>query len=115
QIALVSDVDQAELGSERVSLMTAHTAKGLEFPVVFLVGMEEGVFPHAASASDPAGLEEERRLCYVGMTRAMERLHLCWARSRRRWGSRSFGVPSRFLDEIPAEVVDGRPRRPKRE
>jgi DNA helicase-2/ATP-dependent DNA helicase PcrA len=111
QIALVSDVDQADLGSERVSLMTAHTAKGLEFPVVFLVGMEEGVFPHSASAGSPAGLEEERRLCYVGMTRAMEQLHLCWARSRRRWGSRSYGVPSRFLDEIPAEVVEGRPAR----
>jgi DNA helicase-2/ATP-dependent DNA helicase PcrA len=111
QIALVSDVDQAELGSERVSLMTTHTAKGLEFPLVFLVGMEEGVFPHSGSAGSAAGLEEERRLCYVGMTRAMESLHLCWALTRRRWGSRSYGVPSRFLDEIPAEVVAGRPTR----
>ncbi|MEN8181842.1 MAG: UvrD-helicase domain-containing protein [Myxococcota bacterium] len=110
QIALVSDVDQAPLSGERVSLMTTHTAKGLEFPVVFLVGMEEGIFPHAAAAGDAAGIEEERRLCYVGMTRAMERLHLCWARARRRWGSRSFAIPSRFLDEIPAEVVEGRPK-----
>jgi DNA helicase-2/ATP-dependent DNA helicase PcrA len=85
--------------------MTVHSAKGLEFPVVFLAGMEEGVFPHAASSRDEQAVEEERRLCYVGMTRAMERLTLLWARERRRFGSRTWGSPSRFLDEIPPEVV----------
>src|SRR5690606_38678245 len=80
QVALVSDVDQWDRRAERVSLMTVHSAKGLEFPVVFLVGLEEGVFPHAASARDAAGIEEERRLFYVGMTRAMERLFLSCAR-----------------------------------
>ncbi len=107
QVALVSDLDEAELRDERVSLMTAHSAKGLEFPVVFLVGMEEGIFPHAASSRDELAIEEERRLCYVGMTRAMERLTLTWARKRRRFGSQSFATPSRFLAEIPASLVDG--------
>jgi DNA helicase-2/ATP-dependent DNA helicase PcrA len=106
QVALVSDVDQAELRDDRVSLMTAHSAKGLEFPVVFLVGMEEGIFPHHAATRDERSVEEERRLCYVGMTRAMERLTLCWAQERRRFGSRTFGVPSRFLREIPAALVE---------
>jgi len=107
QVALVSDLDEAEMRDERVSLMTAHSAKGLEFPVVFLVGMEEGIFPHAASSHDDLAIEEERRLCYVGMTRAMERLTLTWARKRRRFGSQSFATPSRFLAEIPASLVDG--------
>jgi DNA helicase-2/ATP-dependent DNA helicase PcrA len=107
QVALVSDLDLVELRSDRVSLMTAHSAKGLEFPVVFLVGMEEGIFPHAASSRDELGVEEERRLCYVGMTRAMERLTLTWARTRRRFGSQSFATPSRFLAEIPASAVQG--------
>jgi DNA helicase-2/ATP-dependent DNA helicase PcrA len=87
--------------------MTAHSAKGLEFPLVFLVGLEEGVFPHSASARDEAGVEEERRLFYVGMTRAMERLTLTCARERRRFGTRTFGVPSRFLYEIPAALIEG--------
>jgi DNA helicase-2/ATP-dependent DNA helicase PcrA len=107
QVALVSDLDEAELRDERVSLMTAHSAKGLEFPVVFLVGMEEGIFPHAASSRDDLAIEEERRLCYVGMTRAMERLTLTWATKRRRFGSQSYATPSRFLTEIPASLVDG--------
>ncbi len=107
QVALVSDLDEAEMRDERVSLMTAHSAKGLEFPVVYLVGMEEGIFPHAASSRDDLAIEEERRLCYVGMTRAMERLTLTWARKRRRFGSQSFPTPSRFLTEIPASLVDG--------
>jgi len=107
QVALVSDVDQWDRRAERVSLMTAHSAKGLEFPAVFLVGLEEGIFPHAAAARDAAGIEEERRLFYVGMTRAMERLTLSCAQERRRYGSRTFAVPSRFLREIPEEVLQG--------
>ena len=107
QVTLVSDLDSYEGAADRVSLMTAHTAKGLEFPVVFLVGMEEGIFPHSASTRDPAGLEEERRLCYVGMTRARERLILSCARERRRYGSHSFATPSRFLSEIPSSLTMG--------
>jgi DNA helicase-2/ATP-dependent DNA helicase PcrA len=106
QVALVSDLDSAELRDDRVSLMTVHSAKGLEFPVVFVVGLEEGVFPHQASSRDAKAIEEERRLCYVAMTRAMERLTLCWAHERRRYGSRTFGTPSRFLDEIPSDLVE---------
>jgi DNA helicase-2/ATP-dependent DNA helicase PcrA len=107
QVALVSDLDAYENRTDRVSMMTAHTAKGLEFPVVFLVGMEEGLLPHAASMRDAGGIEEERRLCYVGMTRAMERLTLTCASERRRYGSRTFSAPSRFLSEIPRELVVG--------
>jgi DNA helicase-2/ATP-dependent DNA helicase PcrA len=106
QVALVSDVDEYARRDESVSLMTVHMAKGLEFPVVFLVGLEEGVFPHSGALRDDAGVEEERRLCYVGMTRAMERLTLTCAAERMRYGSRSYGVPSRFLAEIPPQVVE---------
>jgi DNA helicase-2/ATP-dependent DNA helicase PcrA len=106
QVSLVSDLDEFDRRDEAVSLMTAHSAKGLEFPVVYLSGMEEGVFPHANSLRDDAALEEERRLCYVGMTRAMERLTLSCAAQRLRFGARSFGVPSRFLSEIPRDVVE---------
>jgi DNA helicase-2/ATP-dependent DNA helicase PcrA len=107
QVALVSDLDGVDARADRVSLMTVHSAKGLEFPVVVLVGMEEGVFPHSAASRDERSVEEERRLCYVGMTRAMERLTLTWALERRRYGSRTFGAPSRFLSEIPAALVEG--------
>ncbi len=106
QVALVSDLDSAELRDDRVSLMTVHSAKGLEFKVVYVVGLEEGVLPHQASSRDPRAVEEERRLCYVAMTRAMERLTLTWAHERRRYGSRNFGTPSRFLAEIPPELVE---------
>jgi len=106
QVALVSDLDGYDRRDESVSLMTAHSAKGLEFPIVYLVGMEEGIFPHAAASTGDRDVEEERRLCYVGMTRAMESLTLTCARERRRFGTRSFGVPSRFLREIPADAVD---------
>jgi DNA helicase-2/ATP-dependent DNA helicase PcrA len=106
QVALVSDLDGYEQRSEVVSLMTTHSAKGLEFPCVFLVGMEEGIFPHASSSRDPAGLEEERRLCYVGMTRAMEQLLITSACERRRFGERSYQTPSRFLREIPEEHME---------
>jgi len=105
QVALVSDIDSYDRREECVSLMTVHSAKGLEFPVVFVVGMEEGVFPHAASMRDERSVEEERRLCYVGMTRAMEELTLTCASERLRFGSRTYGVPSRFLQEIPEHVV----------
>ncbi len=107
QVALVSDLDSYDRRDETVSLMTVHSAKGLEFPVVFLSGMEEGIFPHSAALRDGRGIEEERRLCYVGMTRAMEMLTLTCAAERFRFGSRSHSVPSRFLREIPPEVIDG--------
>ena len=85
--------------------MTLHTAKGLEFPVVFLTGMEDGVFPHTRSLGDPDELEEERRLCYVGITRARERLYLCHAWSRMLFGATDYYPPSRFLSEIPEELM----------
>ncbi len=106
QVALVSDLDGYEQRTEVVSLMTVHSAKGLEFPLVFLVGMEEGIFPHASSSRDAAGLEEERRLCYVGMTRAMEHLTLAYARERRRYGGVNYQTPSRFLNEVPEELIE---------
>ncbi|MBW2286611.1 MAG: UvrD-helicase domain-containing protein [Deltaproteobacteria bacterium] len=112
QVALVSDLDSYDRREDCVSLMTVHSAKGLEFPIVFVVGMEEGVFPHSASMRDESGIEEERRLCYVAMTRAMEKLTLTCAAERFRFGSRTYGVPSRFLKEIPSHLVaSARPRR----
>jgi DNA helicase-2/ATP-dependent DNA helicase PcrA len=106
QVALISDLDGWADRDERVSLMTAHSAKGLEFPVVFLVGMEERIFPHASSAGDEEGIEEERRLCYVAMTRAMDSLQITHAAARLRYGERTFQSPSRFLDEIPERLVE---------
>ncbi|MFW6387352.1 MAG: ATP-dependent helicase [Thermodesulfobacteriota bacterium] len=106
QIALVTDMDTQEMHSERVTLMTLHAAKGLEFPVVFMSGMEEGIFPGERAGDSGEQLEEERRLCYVGMTRAMTRLYMTNARRRRVYGSYQFNRPSRFLDEIPAHLVD---------
>jgi DNA helicase-2/ATP-dependent DNA helicase PcrA len=88
-----------------VTLMTLHNAKGLEFRAVFMIGMEEGIFPHARSIEEQ-GLEEERRLAYVGMTRARERLVLTHASARSLWGSRSYNLPSRFLDELPESHVE---------
>ncbi len=105
QAALVTDLDRYESGSERITLMTLHAAKGLEFPIVFLVAMEEGVFPHVRSHREEDGIEEERRLCYVGMTRARERLYLTFARQRRLFGSVQNNERSRFLDEIPQDLV----------
>jgi len=104
-VALVSDVDELDADAERVSLMTLHTAKGLEFPAVFLVGMEDGVFPHLRALDDPIRLEEERRLAYVGITRARSRLYVSHAWSRTQWGSTSHAIPSRFLSELPDELV----------
>jgi DNA helicase-2/ATP-dependent DNA helicase PcrA len=107
QISLVSAADDLPDAVERVPLMTVHVAKGLEFRVVWIVGMEEGLFPHFASLGDPAAIEEERRLCYVGMTRARERLYLVNASMRRLHGSTRFDPPSRFLSEIPSELLEG--------
>jgi DNA helicase-2/ATP-dependent DNA helicase PcrA len=101
-VALVSDVDELKDAEGRVTLMTLHSAKGLEFPAVFMTGLEEGVFPHARSMNDPDEVEEERRLCYVGVTRAKERLTLSWALHRRIHGY-GVGEPSRFLREMPAD------------
>ena len=107
-VALISDLDEYAEGRGAVTLMTLHTAKGLEFDTVFMVGLEEGIFPHALAMPDERELEEERRLCYVGMTRARQRLFLASARQRRLYGNRSFNLPSRFLDEIPPEVLQVR-------
>jgi len=104
-VALVADTDELEAGDRRVSLMTLHSAKGLEFPAVFLVGLEDGVFPHLRALEDPDQLEEERRLCYVGITRARRQLYLTHAWSRTLWGSTSHAIPSRFLSELPAELL----------
>ena len=101
-VALMSDVDELKDAESRVTLMTLHSAKGLEFPVVFLTGLEEGVFPHARSLGDPDEIEEERRLCYVGLTRARARLHLTYAVHRRLHGY-GVGEASRFLREMPEE------------
>ena len=114
QVTLLSDADRAEQSSERVPLMTVHVAKGLEFKHVFVVGLEEGIFPHFASLDDPSAIEEERRLCYVAMTRAMERLTLTNATMRRMHGSVRYNPPSRFLAEIPEELLTGRRQRPTR-
>lgn len=112
--ALASDLDDLKEGKNAVSLMTLHAAKGLEFPVVFLVGLEQGLFPNFRSMDDPRSLEEERRLCYVGITRAQEQLFLTYAQERRLWGgAREPSVPSVFLGELPPEhvVSDGRSTR----
>ena len=115
-VALVADSDQLAPGSPYVSLMTLHIAKGLEFPVAFLVGMEEGIFPHSRALSEPEELEEERRLAYVGITRARKHLALTHAWVRSQWGQTKENIPSRFLSEIPAELVSdvGEARRPAR-
>jgi len=103
--ALEAGENQGDQFEDCVQLMTLHSAKGLEFPLVFIAGVEEKLFPHSMSAEDPERLEEERRLCYVGMTRAMEQLYLTYAESRRLHGSESYPLPSRFLREIPGELV----------
>ena len=106
-ITLSSDLDNIEETDESVTLMTLHSAKGLEFPVVFLVGMEEGVFPGYKSIGEDKEIEEERRLCYVGITRAKERLFLTRSKQRTTFGSTTYNQPSRFLKEIPANMLDG--------
>ena len=104
--ALEAGEGQAEAWEDCVQLMTLHSAKGLEFPVVFLCGLEDGLFPHQRSLQDASGLEEERRLCYVGLTRAMQSLYLTYAEQRRLHGADHYGTPSRFIREIPAELVE---------
>jgi len=103
EIALISDLDRADLDSNAVTLMTLHAAKGLEFPVVFMTGMEETIFPHSRALYDAFEMEEERRLCYVGMTRAREELYMIYATSRMLYGGAQHNPPSRFLSEIDAE------------
>lgn len=104
--ALEAGEGQAEEWEDCVQLMSLHSAKGLEFPLVFLTGMEEGLFPHSRSLEEPGRLEEERRLCYVGMTRAKERLVICHAEVRRLYGRENYATPSRFLGEIPSELLN---------
>jgi len=109
EVSLVADADEIPEGEDHggvVTLMTLHTAKGLEFPTVFLTGMEEGVFPHSRTLGEKKELEEERRLAYVGLTRARERLYLSRAEYRSAWGAPNYNPPSRFLDEIPENLID---------
>lgn len=106
EVALVSDLDSADMGSDAVTLMTLHSAKGLEFPVVFMVGMEESILPHSRALYDQNEMEEERRLCYVGMTRARQELYLTYASSRLLYGGVQHNPPSRFIAEIDGEVAN---------
>ncbi|BAP18248.1 DNA helicase PcrA [cyanobacterium endosymbiont of Epithemia turgida] len=103
--SLSSDIDDLKEEQEKVSLMTLHSAKGLEFTVVFLVGLEQGLLPHIRSLNDSLALEEERRLCYVGLTRAQEQLFLTYARERFVWGSKETKIPSQFLKELPSDLI----------
>jgi DNA helicase-2/ATP-dependent DNA helicase PcrA len=104
--ALEAGEGEAAEGEESVQLMTLHSAKGLEFPLVFIAGLEEGLFPHQMSRDEPGRLEEERRLCYVGMTRARQQLYLTYAEVRRLYGQESYTRPSRFVAEVPREFVE---------
>lgn len=104
--SLASDLDGLDEVQQKVSLMTLHSAKGLEFPVVFLVGMEQGLLPHNRTLNDPLEIEEERRLCYVGITRAQEQLFLTYTRERRLWGTREPAISSQFLQELPGELIN---------
>ena len=106
-LALVTDLDNADLEQDSVILMTLHSAKGLEYPVVFMVGMEEGLFPGHKSIGEPKELEEERRLCYVGITRARQDLYMTCAKYRTIFGSTTYNKISRFVKEIPSEMLDG--------
>ena len=107
EVALVSDVDDLPETADAPTLLTLHSAKGLEFAVAFIVGLEEGVLPHSRSMEDPEQMEEERRLAYVGMTRAKERLYLIRAFRRTRYGNADLNPASRFLQDIPAELLTG--------
>jgi DNA helicase-2/ATP-dependent DNA helicase PcrA len=113
QVALIADADTRSDDEGLVTLMTLHNAKGLEYPIVFMIGCEEGVFPHSR-ALDEGGLEEERRLCYVGITRAERDLYVTYARTRSVFGARTFGAPSRFVSEIPEALTDREAQAPRR-
>ena len=104
-VSLVSDVDNYDSQTDAITLMTLHSSKGLEFPIVFICGMEEGIFPHSRIGFDPNEIEEERRLCYVGITRAKERLYLLCADERRLFGSLQVNPPSRFINDLPEEIT----------
>ncbi|MCA9327248.1 ATP-binding domain-containing protein, partial [Candidatus Saccharibacteria bacterium] len=106
EVALISDLDTANFGDDAVTLMTLHAAKGLEFPVVFMTGLEESILPHSRALYDQSEMEEERRLCYVGMTRAREELYMLFATARSLYGGQQHNMPSRFLAEISGEHVD---------
>ena len=106
-VALVADVDSLRDQVDAPVLMTLHAAKGLEFPVVFITGMEEGLLPHSRSLEDPDEMAEERRLCYVGITRAKDRVFLSYAFRRTMWGSSDVATPSRFFSDIPTQLVSG--------
>jgi len=111
KVSLVADADEIPEGEDHggvVTMMTLHTAKGLEFPTVFLTGMEDGIFPHSRTLGEKDEVEEERRLAYVGLTRARERLYLSRAEYRSTWGAPNYNPPSRFLDEIPEDVIQWR-------
>lgn len=110
RVSLISDIDTYEHTEDAVTIMTVHNAKGLEFPVVFIIGLEEGMFPHQRSMFSLDEIEEERRLCYVGITRAREKLYLSYAFSRTRFGERQIQAPSRFLSEIPEELISSERR-----
>lgn len=104
KVALYQDADDYDAGADVVTLMTLHSAKGLEFPVVFIIGFEEGLLPHSRSINEDGDIEEERRLCYVGITRARKKLYLIYASQRIFFGNPTINLPSRFLEEIPEEV-----------
>ena len=107
EVALVADVDELDANADAVTLLTLHTAKGLEYGAVFIVGLEEGICPHSRSLDDPDALEEERRLCYVGVTRAKTNLYLLHTFRRTLYGSSEVREPSRFLMDIPPQLIEG--------
>jgi DNA helicase II / ATP-dependent DNA helicase PcrA len=106
-VALVADVDSLKDQVDAPVLMTLHAAKGLEFPVVFITGLEDGLLPHSRALEDPDEMAEERRLCYVGITRAKDRVFLTYAFRRTMWGSSDVSIPSRFLKDIPKQLING--------
>ncbi|MFN2363242.1 MAG: 3'-5' exonuclease, partial [Halarsenatibacteraceae bacterium] len=106
EVALIADIDTMEDKNNFITLMTLHSAKGLEFPVVFLAGLDEGLFPHGNSMDDASEIEEERRLCYVGITRAQDKLYILRAKNRFRYGESKYYAPSRFLKEIPDSLIN---------
>jgi DNA helicase-2/ATP-dependent DNA helicase PcrA len=108
EVALATDLDNIDDKQDAVTLMTLHSAKGLEYDSVFIIGLEEGLLPHSMSMENPSEMEEERRLCYVGITRAKSRVHLIFARVRRIFGSTQANYPSRFISDIPEHLVDYR-------